>query len=123
MKINRFFALAAIALLVVGTMGAVASRSFALGGAHKQVASVSAQADACAQDQADSAEVASATDTDNVDLQCGDQNAADTGIEAADKGGQETVGAADTDNVEEQVGDQSGPDTGVEAPEAAPATK
>ena len=122
MKLNRFFALAAIAMLVVGTMGAVASHSFALG-SHKQVASVSAQADACAQDQADSAEVASATDTDNVDLQYGDQNAADTGIEAADKGGQESVGAADTDNVEEQVGDQSGPDTGVEAPEAAPANK
>ncbi|MEI7848579.1 MAG: hypothetical protein WCK35_22445 [Chloroflexota bacterium] len=122
MKLNRFFALAAIALLVVGAMGAIASRSFALG-SHKQVASVSAKSDACAQEQADGAEVTSATDTDNVDQQCGDQNAADTGMEAADKGGQETVGATDTDNVEEQVGDQSGPDTGVEAPEAVPSTK
>lgn len=116
MKINRFSALAAIALLVVGAMGAIASRSFALG-SHNPIAGVSAQADACAQDQADGAEVTSATDTDKVDLQCGDQNAADTGLDAADKGGQETVGAADTDNVDEQVGDQSGVDTGVEAPE------
>ena len=116
MKINRFFAMAANALLVVGAMGAIVSRSLALG-SHNPVASVSAQTDACAQDQADGTEVASATDTDSVDLQCGDQTGAD---------GQETVGAADTDNVqvEEQVGDQSGPDTGVEAPEIqAPAGK
>jgi len=120
MKLNRFFAMAAIALLVVGAMGAIASSSFALG-SHKQVAGVSDKVDACAQDQAAGAEVTSATDTDKVDLQCGDQNAADTGIEAADKGGQETVGAADTDtaNVQEQVGDQTGADIGVEAPESA----
>ncbi|HKI53103.1 MAG TPA: hypothetical protein VJ987_03185 [Anaerolineales bacterium] len=110
MKINRFIALAAIAMLVVGTMGLVVTHSFALG-SHNQGTSInSAQSDACAQDQADGAEVASATDTDNVELQCGDQNEAD---------GQETVSETDTDNdqVEEQVGDQSGPDTGVEAPE------
>lgn len=119
MKINRFFALAAIGLLVVGAMGAIASRSFALG-SHSPVTGVSAQTDACAQDQADGAEVTSAADTDNVDLQCGDQNGPDTGIETAD--GQETVGAADTDNVQEQVGDQNGPDNGAEAPavEASP---
>ena len=109
MKINRFIALAVIALLVVGTMGAIASRSLALG-SRNPVTSVSAQTDACAQDQADGTEVTSAADTDNVELQCGDQSGAD---------GQETVSAADTDSaqVEEQVGDQSGPDTGVEAPE------
>lgn len=124
MKINRFIALTAIALLVVGAMGAIATRSFALG-SHNPVAQISAQADACAQDQADSTEVKSATDTDNVNLQCGDQNAPDAqsaaGLEAADQAGQETVSAADTDTqqVEQQVGDQTGPDTGVEAPETA----
>jgi len=107
MKVNRFFAMAAIALLVVGAMGAIASRSLAAG-SHNRVTSISAQSDACAQDQADGTEIASDTDTDNVELQCGDQNGADE---------QETVGAADTDNVQEEVGDQSGPDTGVEAPE------
>lgn len=114
MKLNRFVVMAAIALLVIGAMGAIASRSLALG-SRNPVTSVSAQSDACAQDQADGTEIASGADTDNVELQCGDQNGAD---------GQETVGAADTDNVqvEEQVGDQSGPDTGVEAPEVeAPA--
>jgi hypothetical protein len=108
MKINRFIALAGIALLVVGSMSAFVSRSSTLG-AH----SPAAQANACAQDQADGTEVASAAtvDTDNVELQCGDQAGADS---------QETVGAADTDNVnlQEQVGDQSGPDTGLEAPGA-----
>jgi hypothetical protein len=107
MKINRFFAMAAIALLVVGALGLVASRSLALG-SRNPVTSVSAQSDACAQDQADGTEITSGADTDNVELQCGDQNGAD---------GQETVGAADTDNIQEEVGDQSGPDTGVEAPE------
>ena len=108
MKINRFVALAAIALLVMGAMGAIASHSWALG-SHAPVT----QSDACAQDEADGTEVVSAEDTDSVELQCGDQNEAD---------GPETVGAADTDNVEEQVGDQSGSDTGVEAPEVeAPA--
>ncbi|HMN00163.1 MAG TPA: hypothetical protein PKC99_14220 [Anaerolineales bacterium] len=114
MKINRFIALAAIALLVVGAMGAVSMKVFAQG-SHNPVASVSAQSDPCAQDQADGTEIADATDTDNVELQCGDQNAPDT-VGAAE---QETVSAADTDTdqVEEQVGDQNGPDTGVEAPE------
>lgn len=107
MKINRFVALAAIALLVVGAMGAVSMKVFAQG-SHNPVTSVSAQSDACAQDQADGTEVTSAEDTDNVELQCGDQNGADE---------QETVGAADTDNIQEEVGDQNAPDTGVEAPE------
>lgn len=102
MKINRFVALAAIALLIVGALSAFASHSFALG-----THSPAAQADACAQDQADGVEAADATDTDNVELQCGDQTSADK---------QETVDT--TDNVNEQVGDQSGPDTGVEAPES-----
>ena len=116
MKLNRFIALTAIALLVVGAMGAIATRSFALG-SHTQVAQISAQADACAQDQADGTEVKSAADTDNVNLQCGDQNAPDIQYAA----GQETVSAVDIDTqqVEQQVGDQTGTDTGVEAPETA----
>ena len=108
MKINRFVALAAIALLAVGAMGAITMKAFAKG----SQAPVT-QADACAQDQADGAEIASAADTDNVELQCGDQNEAD---------GAETVDTADTDNVQEEVGDQNAPDNGVEAPEVqAPA--
>jgi hypothetical protein len=103
MKINRFVAMAAIALLVVGAMGAISLKAFAKGSQ-----SPVTQSDACAQDEADGTEIASAADTDNVELQCGDQSGAD---------GQETVGAADTDNIQEEVGDQSGPDTGVEAPE------
>ena len=108
MKINRFVAMAAIALLAIGAMGAISMKVLAKG----SQASVT-QADACAQDQADGTEVTSAADTDNVELQCGDQNEAD---------GAEAVEAADTDNVQEEVGDQSGPDNGVEAPEVeAPA--
>ena len=124
MKLNRFIALTAIALLVVGAMGAIATHSFALG-SHTQVAQISAPADACAQDQANGTEVASATDTDTANLQCGDQNAPDgqsaTGLEAVGTTGQATVSATDTDTqqVEQQVGDQTGTDTGVEAPETA----
>lgn len=121
MKLNRFFTLAAIALLVVGAMGAISMKAFAKGNAAPVAqTSIQAQAQDCSQDQADGTEIQSATDTDNVDLQCGDQNAPDTAVETAESG-QETISAADTDNVnlEEQVGDQSGADTGVEAPETA----
>jgi uncharacterized membrane protein YkoI len=68
MKLNRFIALAAIALLVIGGMGTIATRSLAA--SH---AAVSAQSQSCDQQDADSAEVAGAADTDNVDLQCGEQ--------------------------------------------------
>lgn len=105
MKINRFVAMAAIALLIVGAMGAVSMKAFAKG----SQAPV-AQAGACAQDESDGTEIASAADTDTVELECGEQ------IEDG-----QPDGTADTDNiqeeVQEEVGDQSAPDTGVEAPE------
>jgi hypothetical protein len=103
MKINRFMALAAIALLAIGAMGAIRMKVFAKG-----LQAPVTQSDACAQDQADGTEVTSAADTDNLELQCGDQNEAD---------GAETIDTADTDNVQEETGDQSGPDNGAEAPE------
>lgn len=128
MKINRFVGLAAIALLVVGAMGTVSMRAFAQS-AGSHVTQTSVQAQDCSQDQADGTEVQTATDNDNMNLQCGDQNAPDkqqstSGVEAADKGAQETVGAQDTDkvNVQEQVGDQNSVDTGTEAPESAAAS-
>jgi len=108
MKINRFVAMAAIALLVVGAMGAVSMKAFAQGPQPP-----APQADACAQDAADGTEIASAADTDTVELQCGEQ------VEDG-----QPDGTADTDNIQEELqeGDQSAPDTGVEAPEVeAPA--
>lgn len=110
MKINRFVALAAIALLVVGAMGAISAKSFAKGNA-APAAQATVQAQDCSQDQADGAEAQDAADTDNVDLQCGDQNAPD---------GQEAAADVDTDNIEEQAGEQvedGQPDT-AEAPGA-----
>ena len=65
MKINRFIALAAIALLVVGAMGAIGMKAYA---------QTTTQTDACAQQDDDSAEIQDAQDTDNMELQCGDQN-------------------------------------------------
>ncbi len=94
MKINRFIALAAVALLVVGAMGAMATRSFALGtqtaAGTQAPASIVTQSPACAQDQADGTEVKSSADTDNVDLQCGDQTTLDSSSTVA-----ETVGSAE----------------------------
>jgi len=80
MKLNRFIALAAIALLVVGTMGAISMKAFA---------QTAAQTETCAQQDDDSAEVQNAPDTDNVDLQCGDQNEVGEETESAD--GQDTA--------------------------------
>lgn len=137
MKVNRFVAMAAIALLVLGAMAAFASQSYAMGahltaGVHGQASLIKAQAStsvspatspACGPDQAqaDGTEVQSATDTDNVDLQCGDQSTADV---TSGSGAPETVGSSvDTGpNVDQQVNDQSGdqtaPDTGVQTPES-----
>lgn len=75
MKINRFIALAAIALLVVGAMGAISMKAFA---------QTATQTETCAQQDDDSAEVQNAPDTDNVDLQCGDQNEGGEEAESAD---------------------------------------
>ena len=80
MKLNRFIALAAIALLVVGAMGAISMKAFA---------QTAAQTETCAQKDDDSAEVQNAPDTDNVDLQCGDQNEDSEEAESAD--GQDTA--------------------------------
>ena len=110
MKINRFLAMAAIALLVLGTMGAISLQALAKGANAPVI-----QSQDCSLDQADGTELHSAgLDTDTVELQCGDQNDVDTA---------ESVGQTDTDkvNFEEQTGDQNTPDTGeagVEAPEA-----
>ena len=106
MKINRFIALAAIALLVVAGLGTIATSSLA-----KSYHSPAAQAADCSQQDDDSAEIQGAPDTDDVEEQCGDQNEADT------ESGEEANGL-DTDNVEEQVGDQNEADT-VEESESA----
>ncbi len=110
MKLNRFIAMTIIALFVVGAMGVVATRSFALGSRSPTAQISTPQANACAQEQSNDTEVSSVTDTDNINLQCGDQSTPD---------GKTSVGATDTDTqqVEQQVGNQTGPDTGVEAPE------
>src|SRR4051812_43073676 len=71
MKINRFVVMGAIALLVIGVLGTFAARSFV-------------EAQDCAQEGQDSAEVQTAPETDTIDQQCGDQTTADTGTEIAD---------------------------------------
>jgi uncharacterized membrane protein YkoI len=114
LKINRFFALAAIALLVVGAMGALSMKVFAKGNA-APANQISAQVADCSQDEADGTEAQqTGPDTDVVELQCGDQNPPN---------GQETANDVDTDTTEVQEGDQNTPDTveaqGVEEAESA----
>ncbi len=100
MKINRFVALAVIALLVVGAMGVISLKVFAKG-INAPAAQVTQPPD-CSQDQTDVTEAQNAgSDTDNVDLQCGDQNGPDGKVDAND---------VDTDTTEMQEGDQNGPD-------------
>ena len=76
MKINRFIALAAIALLVVAGLGTIATRSLAKG----SQAPIAQVAD-CNQQDDDSAEVQDGPDTDDVEEQCGDQDTPDDGEE------------------------------------------
>jgi len=95
MKINRFIALALIALLVLGAMGFITARGLARGfNPHlQQVVATQAPDTGNSGDQVGN-QGAADTDTDNVEDQVGDQGAADT----------------DTNNTEEQVGDQNGPE-------------
>lgn len=83
MKINRFVALAAIALLVVGAMGAVSLKAFARS---NQVPA--AQVETCDQQDDDSVEVDGTPDTDDMELECGDQN--EDSEEAESEDGQDT---------------------------------
>jgi uncharacterized membrane protein YkoI len=70
MKINRFVALAAIALLVVGGMGVISYRAFA-----QHSAAPAVQTQDCPQDQ-NVEDQTQGPDTDAVEQQCGDQNEA-----------------------------------------------
>ena len=109
MKLNRFMTLAAIALLGVAGMGTIAARSFAASST-----TIAAQSQSCDQQGADTAEVADAADTDNVDLQCGEQiedgqpdgtegtEAAEPVVNEADEAtalqGQATISSADAES-------------------------
>jgi len=88
-----------VALVAVVTLAGVAVSMTS------RTTSAAHTADVVACDQQDGADdVAEATttkggaDTDNIEQQCGDQNAADDDVDGAAK-------KADTDNVEEQSGD------------------
>jgi uncharacterized membrane protein YkoI len=83
MKINRFIALAAISLLVIGAMGVIGYKVFA------QSSTPATQTQECSQQDDDRAEVKGAPDTDNVDLQCVDQDSHD-GQTSEGSEGQET---------------------------------
>ena len=103
-KVNRTSVLVgALALLMLSVAAVtVTSRVTNAGGAN-QTATPN-----CAASQADDAtETKDAPETDQVDEQCGPQDAAD-GSDAADAS--EPNDAADTDNVEQQDGPQDAPD-------------
>ena len=109
MKINRFMALAAIALLVVGAMGLLSYKAFA------QTDQPPAATDCNGQDD-DAAEAVETEDTDNVEEQCGPQD------EDLDEGGE--ADKADTDEVENEVEDANEANEAAgadEADEVAPA--
>jgi len=72
MKINRFFALAAIALLVVGAMGVISAKALA-----RTNSAPAAQTQNCDQQDDEAVEEQDAPDTDNIEEQCGDQNGPD----------------------------------------------
>ena len=109
MKLNRFIALAAIALLVIGGMGAIVTRSLAKGSYAPVV-----QATDCGQQANDNAEAQDGPDIDNVEVQCGDQvedgqpdgaegsETAEPTVNEADEAtalqGQATISAADAES-------------------------
>jgi uncharacterized membrane protein YkoI len=100
MKINRWVALAAIAILAMGAVGAVSCRAYAQG-----TPNPAPQSQDCSLDEADGMEAQSATDT--VDLQCGEQvedgqpDGADSGAQAPSYAGSVAVDQAQTEGVSE----------------------
>lgn len=113
MKINRFIALAAIALLAVGAMGAVSARAFAQGPTPAAPTS-----DCSAQDD-DAAEAAeTGPDTDNLEEQCGEQveDGQPDGAEEAEEAGSGVQEPAYTGSVRV---DQAQTESLSEADEAA----
>lgn len=129
MKINRFIALAAIALLVVGAMGFITVRGLALGfkSHHPQIVATQAPNPGIAGGQVGDQGSAikdtnNITDTDKVEEQVGEQggiitdtnNITDTNHEQVGDQGEtitDTNKITDTDHVDEQVGDQGSADT------------
>jgi uncharacterized membrane protein YkoI len=96
MKINRFVALAALALLVVGAMGFVTVRSFA------QTPNPPVAGDqACANQQDDdSAALQDAgPDMDDQEVQCGDQNEADGEAEDVNAGAEQETALSETPSI------------------------
>jgi len=96
MKINRFIALTAIALLTIGAMGTISAHAFAQG-----PSPVVQTSDCSTQDDNTVEAVEVGPDTDNIEEQCGEQvnDGLDDEAEAIQAG-------SDTDNIEEQIGEQ-----------------
>src|SRR6266481_5574002 len=103
MKINRFIALAAIALLVVGVMGAVSVKVFAL-----DLEMPFGESTDCADKVAEATEVPLAAETDKVDAKCGEQN---------DANEHDAVEAPGTETNDDKLGEQQDEAGSAEAPD------
>ena len=111
MKINRFIALAAIALLAIGAMGAISARAFAQG------STPMAQTSDCSAQDDDATEATNTgPDTDNIEEQCGEQvedgqpddaeeseaaGEADSGVQEPAYAGSVSVDKTQTENLSE----------------------
>ena len=86
MKINRFVGLAAIALLVVGVMGVISYKVFAQTRAF--------QSQDCGQNEVTDTKPQSATETDTMEAQCGDQTSPDGQVTAGEAESADGIDAA-----------------------------
>jgi len=111
MKINRFVALLAIAVLIVGVMGVISSRTFAQGGTNP--GSSDCGADTEDDDSVEAAE--SGPDTDDIQDECGNQSGDDT----------EDVDGTDTEEDADKAGEVDTPpaDTAISADQAQAAAE
>lgn len=114
MKLNRFIALALIALLAVGVMGAFTYRSFA-----KDANQNTQQTTDCLEDD-DANETVDAEDTDNIEEQCGDQEG-DMGENEGDHEGdaqENNANEADETNGQDTADETASANTGISADQA-----
>ena len=84
LKINRFVALALIALVVAGAMGAISYKVFAQAGVLRN-ARTAFPAQDCGQHETNDTQEQSVNDADNLEGQCGDQNTPDEQVSGGDE--------------------------------------
>jgi len=102
MKKKRLLVLLVLALFAVGAAGVFTHHVFA-SNVNTSGIQTQAQTQVCAQDQSTDSETQATNDTDNVDVQCGDQNEADNSVGESNTGDSQDAAPTGTPAITESA--------------------